>query len=343
MGRHKKPLNRLKDYIRIQMIADVFPPGTRLPAITTLGKKNGLKYNAARNALRELAADGLLNHDHYAFTVNSWRKSPDGPKIAILMQYRPEMPGLYHQALLGMLDQAMLENIHFVIHPVSFRDITQEKLDSACRGMDGIILLSSYDATLPDFTLPLPGTGVMISPNRKFRFSTINIDVDQAAQLAVGYFRKRHVQNIAIYSAPRTVFTDRGKAFAEAFTRAGGSILFFRTGNEIADIDIPAKAGILCTSDFITQKLCSHYARYSGGVWLPDRHFLLSIDGNRFFSNWTEMGRRDFTTIHYDWQQAGSLALQKLLAMIADPAAEGRDFTIPGTLSTPPANHRRSS
>lgn len=340
MGRHKKPLDRLKDHIRLKMLADLYTPGMRLPAINTLGSKFNMKYNTARNALLELVQEGYLEHSRYAFVVKPWRKNPDGLKIAVFMQFRLEQEGLYHQALLGMLKRAFEQNMHFSLHQVSFPDITEEKLHDACQGMDGALLLSSYDATLPDFVLPIPGAGVMVPRGGKKRFSTVNIHAEQAVQLAVGYFRKRHVKDVVMYSAPRRIFTDRARAFAEAFTQTGGNILYFRTGNAVSDIQFPEKAGFFCTSDFIAAKLCSHYAQCSGGVWLPDERPFLSIDGNRFLMNWPESGK-SFSTITCNWQQAGALALQELQNLIADPAADGRELAVSAKLSSIPRSPRK--
>lgn len=345
MGRRRKPHDELKNYIRLQMLADTFPESSRLPPIDTLGRKFKMKYNSARKAILELVEEGLLEHRHYEFRILPWREAgaPGGRRIAVIMEYAREAPGLYHQVLLGMLDEAFTYNMHFDIRRIGRRDAAQTDFDAACAGMDGAVLLSSYDTYLPGLTLPVPGVGVMMQNTGPARISTLDIDLDQAVKLAVGYFRKRHADQVVICSAPRPAFVRRGKAFAEAFRAAGGEIAQFHTGNAFSPIDLPEKAGIFGTSDWAVSDLCKNYRQFTG-VWLPDRRPVFGVDGGHRLSNMLEeyypqvrpVLPVNFSTVEYDWRAAGGLVLRELNRLMDSPEAEKRDLAIPGKLVEKP-------
>ena len=350
MGRRRKPLDELKNYIRLQMLADACPEGSRLPPIQKLGNMFGMKYTVARKAVLELVDAGLLEHRHYEFRVLPWRKegARGGRRIAVFMEYAPKNPGLYHQVLLGMLDEALNCDMHFDIRKISRKDAAQKDFDAGCAGMDGAVLLSSYDTKLPELSLPVPGVGVMMHPAGSKRISTVDVDLAQTARLAVGYFRKRHVGRVVICSAPRPAFLRRGRAFAEAFSAAGGTVEQFRSGEDFPTVDLPEKAGIFGTSDWAVSTLCTNYFNYTG-IWLPDRRPVLGTDGRHtlgpfvaeFSPHKDLFASPPFSTIEYDWIGAGALVLRELQRLMDDPAAEKRDIAISGKLREIPLKHRK--
>ncbi|MGE4565742.1 MAG: GntR family transcriptional regulator, partial [Victivallaceae bacterium] len=55
-----KTATPLTDYLRAQILAEVFLPGSRLPSVRTLMRKFDLSYGSAMRGIDELCGQGLL-------------------------------------------------------------------------------------------------------------------------------------------------------------------------------------------------------------------------------------------------------------------------------------------
>ncbi len=325
MGKRKIPVGDLISHIKVQMLAELYPAGSRLPSIRRLADKFGLKYNTAREAVLQLAEAGLLDRAKAGFTIRQWRPEgvPGGIPVAVIHQGIKPGATLFHEVLCGMLDSARKWNFCFHFFRLERKETTQDRLADCCRGMAGVVLLSSYDAVFPDLTLPVPAVGVMFKRGNG-RISTVNIDEEETADRAVGFFRQRHVPRVRLFSVPREVYLQRMECFERKFTARGGVIAGFEVAEFPRLTGVEPHTGYLFASDHLAYNVMKNF-REDSGQWLPEMAPVLGIDGKRLLNE--RFGK--FATVAFDWQRAGELALAELHRVIHAPDAPPRELRMP--------------
>lgn len=325
MGRRKIPVKELITHIKVQMLAEHYPAGTKLPSIRRLAGKFDLKYQTARQAILGLADAGLLDRAKAGFSVRQWR--PEGVRggipIAVVVESSPRGATLFHEMLCGMLDSAREWNFCFHFFRFGKTEVTRERLADCCHDVAGAVLLVNCDAALPGLSLPVPAVGTMFKrPND--RISTVNIDEEEAADRAVGYFRQRHVSRVRLFSVPSEAFLLRMECFARKFTARGGAIAGLEIGKIPRLTAVEPHTGYLFASDHQAYFVMDRF-REESGLWLPDLAPVLGIDGKRLLNE--RFGR--FSTVPFDWQLAGELALAELHRLIHQPDAASVGLLIP--------------
>lgn len=327
---HRASVRELAAYLKLRILADDYPPGSLLPSIRRLAMKFDLTYSTVRKALLALEEEACIHRRGSRFIVRDWRppERPDGIPVAVIGERMVNaLPSMYREALLGMLDAALEWNFRFHFFVLRTRETTRERLVECCRGMVGAVLLQGYDVPVPDLTLPVPAVGIMMF-NAEGRFSTVNIDPEDAARRAVDYFLRREVRKIRIYTTAREVFRWRTRLFTRLFEAAGGEIVSEELAEQGRRLP-PAEpdVGLFFASDSIAHNYAVDF-RQATGERLADRFAVLGIDGKRLIREDFE----EFPSIAFNWPRLGRIALEELHRLLRRPDEPCRNITVCGVL-----------
>ena len=101
-----------------------------------------------------------------------------------------------------------------------------ERINSAAKGADAIILISEYDTALEEFSSSVPTVGVCVHDSFGGKISVVDMDPYQTAELATAYFKEKGVRCVVAVSkkgAPPS-YLNRIETFAAAWRDEGGEV-----------------------------------------------------------------------------------------------------------------------
>lgn len=343
--RKPEKADKMINYLEEQLLAGLYPAGSRIPSVRRLSSKFGITYSSAlrgidylcfRGILEKSANRGVYVKKHSTATCDN----PVGTTIAILIPpYMAGMnAGIYHTALRGMQQLAIMRKVTLKMIPVSLDSVmNSENLQEICGDSKGVILLHEYDEEINSGSVNLPAVGIMMHNNFSGRISIIDLDPFNAAECAADYFRKRKLEKAVVVcssrrspSAIRSTYINRGRVFTQYWQELGYETEKFILiqSEQLAEINYRPDCAYLFTSDSLLQSYSEQYLGETG-EYLSDKFTVLGLDGK----NLIDPDFHSFPSVALDWKIVGEYALEECIYRINNPGAKPKRIYLNGIIS----------
>ena len=340
--RKPEKANQMISYLEEQLLAGIYPEGSRIPSVRRLSSKFGITYSSALRGIDYLCYRGVLeksaNRGIYVKNCTEFYSGEKKINIAVLIApYMAEMnAGLYYTALNGMQKLALRRQCTLKVIPVS-RNAAEAtvSLQELCGDSQGVIMLHEFDYELRPSAVNLPAVGVMMHSNLQGRISIIDIDPFNAAESAVGYFKEHGITETVVVSCfhsssnLRSAYVNRGKIFSQYWQDEGFKVKDFIISrpSQPAKINYSKKVGYIFTSDSLLQKHSEEFLDKNGKL-LASEHVVLGIDGK----NLIDPEFHNFPTVSIDWSAVGKCALEECAFKINSPGTLNKRIYLNGVL-----------
>jgi len=315
------------DYLREQIISGKMPPGSRLPALRELMTMFTVSFSTAKRGIDYLVEIGLVEtRAQSGIYVKTGRKSQEQGtrKIALFMSPEAQtgLSGVFATVFLGIQKAAEQSECALELHFIGINDISQKRIDAVIKQTDGMILLAEYDSVLTELKVGIPAVGVCMQNNYNGKISLLDLDYFQAAELAVGYFRRHHVKKVmaVVDSQRRPAYLQRAAQFVAAWQADGGDT---EIGPEPESFN--PHWGYWFATGSLLQVAAENYQRNGRQMRLAEQHVVLGVDGKHLLVPNFEPA----STLAADWQAVGRCALQECLFRINHPGETPRRMMLP--------------
>ncbi len=330
----------LIDYIDAQIMAGIYPPGTKLPSLRSLARKFRISYSTALRGINYLEEQGKLRKSpqsgvYVLSPVGQEAHHPEGDRCIAVITPRGDwfdenMPGIFHSALTTIKSLILSYNYSLLIMPQPLRGIPPEMLERINRLCSGVILMKEIDEEMTEMPLTVPAVAILTENDYNGKLSIVGLDPFNAAYQALGYFRERGVSrlHLVVFDAP--VYRTRALLLENLWRENGGEIVarsIFRRGEIPRLRPVVKNCGYFFTSDNLLYSCVEHFRQHTG-TNLPDTCPVLAVDGKSLVMPWNMR----MPTIAVDWKQIGRLAFAECLARIENPLHTPRRIYLPGTL-----------
>ncbi len=338
----KKPeaASNLIDYIDTQIMAGIYPPGTKLPSLRRLARKFRISYSTALRGIDYLEQQGKLRKSPQSGVfvlspIGLAAHHPEGDRcIAVITPqgdwFNEDMPGIFHSALTSIKNQVLSYNYSLLIMPLPPRGIPPEALERINRLCSGVILMKEFDEEMTELPLTVPAVAILTENDYNGKLSIVGIDPFNAAYQALGYFRERGISrlHLVIFDAP--VYRNRAMLLENLWCEDGRKIVgrsLFRRGDRPRLERVEKNCGYFFTSDNLLYS-CEENFRQTTGKSLIATCPVLAVDGKSLVMPWNMR----MPTIAVDWKRIGRLAFAECLARIENTLHSPRRIYLPGTL-----------
>ncbi len=337
---HLKTATPLTDYLRAQILAEVFLPGSRLPSVRTLMRKFDLSYGTAMRGIDELCEQGLLEklpRRGILVRRSASLPAPGGKGVIGVITQFPDFNeahhGMAYHALIAIQKAAYDLNYPLLSIPIygKFDQLACHPTLSRC---DALILLCEADSILDRWTMAVPTVAMLTWDDFEGKISTVEIDPFHAAAQAVRYFQKYRVKEVSVVTDPRPVFHWRADIFKECWTRAGGTLGPYYEYPAAATPEIDfcrmSRMGYFFTSGHLYE---SHAEAFTAKTGRPLHTAIraLTVDGkNLIIPNFQPV-----PTIAMDWKWMGRTIFEELVALLENPLRQPRRIYLAGKLVEP--------
>lgn len=332
--------SNLIDYIDTQIMAGIYPPGTKLPSLRSLARKFRISYSTALRGIDYLEQQGKLRKSpqsgvYVLSPIGLEAHHPEGDRcIAVVTPqgdwFDENMPGIFHSALTTIKSLVLSYNYSLLIMPQPQLRIPPEMLERINRLCSGVILMKEFDEEMTELPLTVPAVAILTENDYNGKLSIVGLDPFNAAYQALSYFRERQVTrlHLVIFDAP--VYRNRALLLENLWRENGGEIVersLFRRG-ELPRLErVEKNCGYFFTSDNLLYS-CEENFRQNTGKSLIGTCPVLAVDGKSLVMPWNMR----MPTIAVDWKQIGRLAFTECLARIENTLHTPRRIYLPGTL-----------
>lgn len=337
---HLKTATPLTDYLRAQILAEVFLPGSRLPSVRTLMRKFDLSYGSAMRGIDELCEQGLLEKQpRRGILVRraAGEPAPGGKGVIGVITQFPNFNeahhGMAYHALVAIQKAAYDLNYPLLSIPI-YGKFDQLERHPALKRCDALILLCEADSCLERWAVSCPTVAMLTWDDFDGKISTVEIDPFHAAVQAVRYFQKYRVSEVSVMTDPRPVFHWRSEIFKECWSRAGGTLgaNYEYPADHPPEIDFlqHPRTGYFFTSGHLYQVHAESFTAKTGKV-LSSAIRALTVDGkNLIMENFQPV-----PTIAMDWKWLGRTIFEELVALLENPLRMPRRIYLAGKLVEP--------
>ncbi len=315
--------------------------GEKLPPLRELSREYGIKFNTVQRALGMLRAKGLLEARHgNGFFVVANRPvdtATGGPRIALLHHGQRNGDGITYYssvALVGIQEYAQLHGISLQLHylnDVPSRTVSPERLNGIIEQAEAVILLGAFD-TWTDLEFPAGIPIVKIFPVQPgCGKSSVYLDPEESAALAVRYYQSRRVRHVRIYHCWGFEYKPLATlCFADLWD---GTVEWmppprFRVEKpDFADFedDYPAGIGYWFNYGTMADFYAKHFKMRSGKA-LAEERVVLAFDGKSLLN---PQLYEPIDCVTPDWKQVGRLALREALRRIEEPGGGSAAIRVP--------------
>ncbi len=323
-------------YLEGRILGGAIPAGRRIETIRQLQERFNISYSAAQQAVAELVQRGILTKSGRSILAGSSQQTVLAKSPRRINAYLTPacVPDNTSRAIHGMSFTALVRIQQLALeHEMPLQTIARrlvaadrhylEHLQEEC---SGIIMIQELDHELAEFTPPVPMVGLMMDNDYNGRISLVDLDVSNAAALAVNYFAARNQKELVIVSDARPIYRKRAELTGLLWQRRPGCSV-----RQLADgtpLEFSPACGYLFASDTTLQNYSVQYAEQHPGRQLAADFCVLGIDGKRLL----DPDFHRFPTIAVDWGEIGAVAIEECMALMDNPGRLRRRIGLPGRL-----------
>ena len=315
------PRTALTAHLESAIAAGALAPGEKLPTQRELGAQFGLAQSAVCRVLKRLEARGLLELRQGSGCFVRTRAEKRGRyNLMVYTQGEVRAASYCGRILLGMQERAAELGIGLMLNFVRYEHFADTPLREREKEFDAVVLVGLYDTALTNFSSRKPCVGVDM--HRSFGcLSTLEMDPVEAAELAAGYLRRRHVRNVLCFSPvlgknTPTVLDFRLQCFLAAWD--GKSRVL--SPDKSADLSflarLPKDTGLWFANDSYAQDVLRACGAQTGRDLVAELPVISNNGRNRLDPRMLRC-----PTITPDYRAMGRCAVDEAVRRIAGPGA----------------------
>ena len=322
----------LTDYILEKIYTGEYKSGTAIPPIRSLTQQFDISQYSVQRTIEKLVSDGLLEtvHGCGVFVRRQATQSQNQKNKIVIGVAFPRVnlsTSIYGNVFMGIqlaaIQQGILLQTGYSYDPGQNKQLVSEEL----QGIDGLIILSEYDKSFQDLSLPCPVIGVCMHNSYQDMISLLDMDPFSASRQAVSFFKERKHTKVNIVTMNTPAYKTRGEVFANEWRHAGGIAEFVEPEGMDAVVNDHA---FLFTSGGTLQS-CLTECRRNSGIKLEKHADVLGFDGKCII----DPDLIKTPVIAVDWTQVGRIALDDTINRIKNPGVSPSRIYVPGKLKLP--------
>jgi DNA-binding LacI/PurR family transcriptional regulator len=322
----------LTDYILERIYTGEYKAGAAIPPIRSLMRQFGVSQYSVQRTIEKMVADGLLETVHgCGVFVRSQDVSSQKQKNKMVIGVAfPKVhldTSIYGNVFMGIqltaLQQGIFLQTGYSYEPGKNKQLVSEEL----QGLDGLIILSEYDNSFQDLSLPFPVIGVCMHNSFNDMISLLDMDPFSASRQAVAFFKARKHNKLNIVSMDTPAYKARGDILADEWRRSGGVAVFLEPDDLMS---VHNEHAFVFTSGGTLQRFLMA-CRQRLDIELEKHADVLGFDGKCLI----DPDLIGTPVIAVDWTQVGHIALEDTVNRIKNPGQLPRRIYVPGKLKLP--------
>lgn len=324
---------RLADYLLARIASGEYPVGMKIPSVRRLTAKFAMPRSTAYDQLAFLIRSGILKaHPGKGIFVARQDIFPTGRSAGKLAAFiSPRVVGsttsISYLALLEFQQQAMAHGFEVKLCLAHYTDLTPEDFARRTADCRGAALFQEYDAKWKAFDCRIPVVATLMRHSFGGRISLVNLDPEQAAELAAAYFQHYDIQTVEILANMPPIYVQRAHVFQELWSHGRKRCKLYRKFSE-QPAPYRRDRGYFFTSDTLLYDIYLTPCLRNSGRRLDHDFVILGLDGKRDLNpDWP-----DFPTVAVDWREIGACMFAELARLLREPDAPRRNTTVCGRL-----------